>query len=430
VRRSNIVQTRLSIGVVGAGTAGTAAAILLARAGHRVVVYERVAQPGPVGAGIVLQPSGQAALATLGLLAPVLERGAAIHRLRCVNHRGRSVLDLNYASLSPDAFGLGLHRGVLFSVLFAAANRQSDLDLRCGVEIERAVTDAEGRSHLVTADGRHDGPYDLVVVADGTGSKLRKLVAPRARVYPYAWGAMWFVGDDPNRIYRDELFQVVRGTHHMVGFLPTGLGPSGTTPQVSLYFSIRLDRVDAFRSSGFESFRRTVLGDDPRARTLVEQIQSPDALLSAAYAHVALNTWHGPGTVLLGDSGHAMSPQLGQGSNLALVDATVLAECLQVDQPLQQALAHYSRVRRAHLRYYQWATRSITPWFQSNRNVLGWLRDVLMPLGQRLPWFRRQMGLSMAGGMRGLLHSPLPIPLAKALPAPIPMASATKPLED
>ncbi|HZJ70855.1 MAG TPA: FAD-dependent oxidoreductase, partial [Planctomycetota bacterium] len=47
-------MTSHRIAVVGAGTAGAAAAILLARAGHSVALFERVAVPGPVGAGITL----------------------------------------------------------------------------------------------------------------------------------------------------------------------------------------------------------------------------------------------------------------------------------------------------------------------------------------------------------------------------------------
>jgi len=55
------------IAVVGAGTAGAAVGALLVRAGHTVTVFERVADPQPVGAGITLQPTGQATLVRLGL---------------------------------------------------------------------------------------------------------------------------------------------------------------------------------------------------------------------------------------------------------------------------------------------------------------------------------------------------------------------------
>lgn len=46
---------QLRIAIVGYGTAGQAAAVLLARDGHDVSVFERVPTPGPVGAGFLLQ---------------------------------------------------------------------------------------------------------------------------------------------------------------------------------------------------------------------------------------------------------------------------------------------------------------------------------------------------------------------------------------
>src|SRR5438270_42379 len=93
----------LDIAVVGAGTAGSAAAVLLARAGHRVTLYERVPNPGPVGAGIIMQPSGLAALAALAPArrdrsAARRAQGARLSLGRVVVRRPRS-----RASLRPRA---------------------------------------------------------------------------------------------------------------------------------------------------------------------------------------------------------------------------------------------------------------------------------------------------------------------------------------
>ena len=87
------------IAVIGAGTAGAAAAVLLARGGHAVTVLERVADPQPVGAGITLQPTGQAVLAAMGLLSQVLAHGARLERLVCRTRSGRTLVDLPYAAL-------------------------------------------------------------------------------------------------------------------------------------------------------------------------------------------------------------------------------------------------------------------------------------------------------------------------------------------
>ncbi|WP_342234966.1 FAD-dependent oxidoreductase [Inquilinus sp. OTU3971] len=53
----------LSIAVCGCGPAGLAAACFLHDAGHRVRLLERVPEPRPIGAGLMLQPAGLAALA-------------------------------------------------------------------------------------------------------------------------------------------------------------------------------------------------------------------------------------------------------------------------------------------------------------------------------------------------------------------------------
>ena len=52
----------MKIAVVGAGIAGTAVAWKLAEAGHAVTLFEQAPTCRPIGAGFLLQPSGQAVL--------------------------------------------------------------------------------------------------------------------------------------------------------------------------------------------------------------------------------------------------------------------------------------------------------------------------------------------------------------------------------
>jgi 2-polyprenyl-6-methoxyphenol hydroxylase-like FAD-dependent oxidoreductase len=87
------------------------------------------------------------------------------------------------------------------------------------------------------------------------------------------------------------------------------------------------------------------------------------------------------------------------------MDAAVLAQSLAMQPSLPAALAHYSRTRRSHLRFYQFATRWTTPFFQSDLLPLGWLRDLVFPIIQRIPPLRRQMTATMAGGKTGPFSS-------------------------
>lgn len=99
------------VAIVGYGTAGQAAAVLLSRDGHRVEVFERAPHPGPVGAGFLLQPTGLHVLWTMGLLDDALVHGARIERLYGETTAGRAVMDMRYRELEPRLFGLGMQRG-------------------------------------------------------------------------------------------------------------------------------------------------------------------------------------------------------------------------------------------------------------------------------------------------------------------------------
>jgi 2-polyprenyl-6-methoxyphenol hydroxylase-like FAD-dependent oxidoreductase len=413
------VVSGLDVGIVGCGFAGAAAALFLARGGHRVTLYEEAPVPRPIGAGIVLQPTGMAVLAELGLLAPVLERGARLDSLHCVTPAKRTLVELHYREIAPAAFGLGMHRGALFEVLYNAV-RAAKVSVECGVAVEALERTARGKRAIV-ARGERLGAHDLIVVADGSRSALREPRLVR-RVRPYAWGALWFLGRDPARVYERQLYQVADGTSRFVGFLPTGLGPASSpeaAPVVSLFYSVRMDRVEALRRRGLDAFKQEIEALDPRSEFLLDQIESFDQLLPASYLDVVLGAWHGDGVAYVGDAAHATSPQLGQGCNLALVDAQVLAECLHELGELPSALSEYSRRRRAHLAFYQLATRWLTPFFQSDRLWLGRLRDALMGPACALGPIRRQMIRTMAGIKCGIFFPTLPIAsIAPRLAAP------------
>ena len=81
--------------------------------------FERFEAPRPLAAGILLQPTGLACLARLGLDREAIALGARIDGIEGKAAGRRGVLDMAYADLAPHYFGLGIHRGALFSVSIA-----------------------------------------------------------------------------------------------------------------------------------------------------------------------------------------------------------------------------------------------------------------------------------------------------------------------
>ena len=360
--------------MVGAGFAGLASAALLARDGHDVTVFEKAPEPGAVGAGVLIQPSGLAALRVLagdsGMADEVVAQGSRIDRLLGVSHNGRPVIKVRYDDWQAGAYGLGLHRGVLFRALWALAQRH-------GVRIEAG----QEIGSLQTLEATHQ----LTVIADGARSQLRSQtgLAVRDRLYP--WGALWAVLDDPERHYASTLWQWFRSAQQMLGVMPTGISPHTGRPVVSVFWSLDEARHAAWQAGGLDAFREQVLALHPACGPLLLQITEPAQWTWARYRDVVMPRYHTAQSVVIGDAAHATSPQLGQGTNLALLDAVVLAQCVAQHADLPTALASYTARRKAHLHYYGQASRLLTPVFQSEQRVLPWLRDLAMGWSAGLP---------------------------------------------
>lgn len=385
------MQGRLRIAIVGYGTAGQAAAIMLRAQGHTLTVFEQAPALRPVGAGFLLQPTGFGVLFRMGLHEAVLEHGQRIERLHGCNHRHRTVMDMRYADHAPDCFGMGMTRGSLFTVLRDA---YPDAVL-IGVCIEQ-VTD-DGRC-LLDDKGESYGPFDLIVVANGAHSRLRRFAPGLLRhetVYP--WGALWCLLPGDDWPYPRELRQRYVGSREMIGMLPVGRRMDHPGRWMTFYFSLPGNRVDAFDERGFERMRGRVAAIWPEVSALLKGVDSAQQLNRARYRDVVMRAPVHGRMVFLGDAAHAMSPQLGQGVNMALLDAEALAGALEASTGVDEALQSYAGRRRAHLAVYQRLSRWLTPLFQSDRKAWAVLRDLgFGPLG-RMPLVRGQMLKILAG---------------------------------
>src|SRR5215469_11098748 len=222
---------RYDIAVVGCGVAGQAAATFLSEAGHRVTVFERFAEPRPLGAGLLLQPTGLAVLRALGLEDEAIARGGKVLGLEAKTRGGRAVLDLAYANLHPKAHGLGIRRGVLFDLLHGRL-KQAPATLLTGAEVIDVVRE-HGRAIVIDRALERHGPFDLAVIADGAHSAIRRRLMPDAYQKVYPWGCIWTTVKDTVGLDTGLLRQRVDGTQAMMGLLPVGNG------ELTLYWSIR-----------------------------------------------------------------------------------------------------------------------------------------------------------------------------------------------
>ncbi len=389
---------RRQVAIVGYGSGGQAAALALARQGDQVEIFERVSDPGPVGAGFLLQPTGLQALWRLGLLDAACALGAPIERLYGETAEGRAVMDMRYADLDPRLSGIGMQRGALFALLHQAVACEDDIALRSGYAIAELDCDT-GR--VGDAQGRWHGPYDLVIVADGAASGLRAQVSDARIDKPYPWGALWCLLPEADWTWRSELRQRYRQARQMAGMLPVGTTPGDPERKLSFFWSLPVSTFDDWRTAGRDAWLQQLDALWPQARERLGEDFDTGCLARAAYRDAIPRRWWRGRAVLLGDTAHAMSPQLGQGVNMALVDAVALAAQLR-DAPTTAAALHaYERERRAHLAAYHRYSRWLTPLFQSGRDGIARLRDLAFLPAGRMPLARGHMLRVLSGTQHG-----------------------------
>jgi 2-polyprenyl-6-methoxyphenol hydroxylase-like FAD-dependent oxidoreductase len=382
------------VGVVGFGMAGATTAYLLACDGHRVTLLERAPVLGPVGAGILLQCSGQEVLRRLGVLDQVLTQAAPLEGLYARHARGgRTLINNRFPDLAPETRAYGVHRGVIFTVLSELV-RSQPIEVRPACEIV-AREDKDSGVTLLDACGRRHGPFDFVVAADGSRSRMRDVCHFKASITQYNHGTLWI--NAPGAGVPGRLVQVVERNRKLFGLLPLGDG------FVSMYWGLPVRDFAAVKERGLDALKREIQAFAPEAEPVLDYLQDFEQFLFTTYRHIHCRRHFDDRVILIGDAAHAMSPHLGQGLNLALVDAWRLAEAVRDSATPRTAFRAFRQRQKGYIRYYATVTYLLSPFFQSDWGVLGWGRDWALPLLPYIPWVKRQMLLTVCGVKGGFL---------------------------
>ncbi|MFI7862406.1 FAD-dependent oxidoreductase, partial [Acinetobacter baumannii] len=309
--------------IIGAGTAGLATAILLAREGNHVTIFEQVDELSPVGAGLLLQPAGLAVFEHLGVLDKALTLGAKVTGLEGQLPDKRLLVNSHYREASTNLYGLGIHRATLCHVLTQKLNEYSS---QITWYMNHSVERFEEHNDEVQIFGSHqnqkfDACFDGLLIANGARSQLR----PKAWVKvnkAYPWGAAWSIVPECQVLDPEILHQFYDRSKIMMGILPTGAIP--TEPQQrlsSVFWSLPTPQLQSFLQDeqAKQAWLKQVSERWPKVAEWLKEIlyncQTQPKWLSANYRDVVM-TQFGQGRIgVIGDAAHAMSPQLGQGAN-------------------------------------------------------------------------------------------------------------------
>lgn len=399
-----MTASQADIVIVGGGMVGSLLACLLKESGLEIVLLERAPVQAP-GVDDPFEPRVSALTRASENLLRHVGAWPAIERLRYCPYTDMEVWDANgtgrvhfrAGELGESHLGVMVENRLLQWALTEAALQSPRVNQRCPASM-MALERLPASWRLTLEDG---ATLDcrLVVGADGAQSALRREAAIPVSETPYGQRAIVTTvrTEKPHGRVARQRFMATGP----LAFLPL-LTAAGDEHACSIVWS----QDDA------EARRLLVLDDAAFCRELglafehtLGAIVGCDARFSFPLKAVHADRYAQDGLALVGDAAHAIHPLAGQGVNLGLLDAAVLAEEIARsrarDLPWwdETTLARYSRRRRAHnalilngMTAFRKVFASDHPLLVLGRNAGLALTDRLLPIKQEFA--RVAMGLT------------------------------------
>ncbi|MBA3826000.1 MAG: NAD(P)/FAD-dependent oxidoreductase [Ktedonobacterales bacterium] len=340
------------VAIVGAGPAGSASAIHLARAGWRVVLVDRGTFPRHKPCAEYLSPAAEPLLRDLGVLAELAStdpgrlRGFRIYAPDGTYFQGDFA-----ATKAPDGgslyeTGLSIARYHLDDTLVRAA-RAAGVEVREGWRMAQIVPDATTGGHtLVPAVGNDSITARLVIAADGLHSTIAKRLGLQRE----------------SRMRKIALVAHLRGIAGLTGYGEmhvanrryVGLAPFGDGDLCNVAMVVDEGR-DAKKLAGHpQDFLLASLATFPKLADRLAAVTVERQTLAVSHLAVGVTRLSTAGVLLAGDAAGYYDPFTGEGIYKALHGAGIVARvataALRANDTSAATLARYDRELRADFR--------------------------------------------------------------------------------
>lgn len=348
------MPSSLNILISGAGIAGPAVAFWLSRQGHRCTVIERFPSLRTAGLQIDIRQQGIDAIKRMGLIDVIKKRVVDEQGFQMVNSAGKRAVFL--PRHEPDAgraqsfsSEFEIMRGDLTAILYDET--KDKVKYRFGLSVQEYRN--EGEQVSVTLSDSSVETYDLLIAADGQGSRIRRQMLQETGV-----------SDDTRHLGLNACYYFVPRQDGDENLATLYQAP-GRKAILTRWHSkdqgqailLTMANQEGFKSamqSGVDAqkaeYAKTYDGAGWQTSRLLSHLPQADDFYAQEVLQRKSKIWSHGRVVLLGDAGYCPSPMTGMGTSLAMVGAYVLAgEISKHRDDIPAALAAYDTTLRPYV---------------------------------------------------------------------------------
>lgn len=352
--------------IIGAGIGGLVTALAFEQKGIEYELFEKAKEFKDVGAGIWLAPNPLQVLKELNILEEITLAGNTIDRITISDKNLNPISDFNQFKIKQ-RFGfttVAIHRAELQKVLL---NKIPSNKIHLGKEFLNFEENDNKEITTTFTDGS-TVTSNFLIGADGINSKVRKQLFPKSELR-YSGQTCWRGIAD---LEIDSQYSS-RGIEMWGDQIRFGL--SRVSKNKVYWFAVATSLKEQKREANVKDFLLTQYKEfHPLVIRLLEKTDPENILKNDINDLKPLDKWFKDKICLIGDAGHATTPNMGQGGAQAIEDAHFLSELIRL-KPNENIFNEFQNKRQKKVTgiiKQSWSTGKIAHWKygQSLRNFL------------------------------------------------------------
>ncbi|EPS43580.1 hypothetical protein H072_2432 [Dactylellina haptotyla CBS 200.50] len=353
--------------ISGAGIAGPSLAWFLAKAGARITTVEKSNTILPHGQNVDIQGSARKVIKKMGLVEAILARNTTEKGTQFIDANGRPFAALPVKEGSSHSFTseFEILRGDLAAVFYEATKDHPNVNYLFNTTVKQVISNDNEAVKVELSTGQVE-TYDLLVIADGQWSKLRKQCFPQESIKVVdknMFAVYWTV---PRISSDNDWWNVYMALNSRIITLRPD--PYGTTRAMFTRMPLNEGQKTAWleacrgdRQTQEQLLRKEFADAGWQAQRLLDSIEKAPDFYFQPMQQIKMDKWSTGRVICLGDTAYAPTPLTGMGTSLAINGAYVLAgelSNLGEGEHLSEALDAYEKIFRPFVE----VTQEI-PWF-------------------------------------------------------------------